>query len=151
MPTLAAFMYRFKSLTSRRRRNLIRRTSWLLGVALAASGLLANHLGTRRVESRSGVTINAAGRGKPLFNFRDGRQMVVSFRGQDLARQALQSGQAAPRALASADLDGNGTPDVVAGYAYAGAGIVTIQRGNPDAFAPADESVFGRLQQGYNP
>ena len=35
--------------------------------------------------------------------------------------------------------------------AYNGAGIITVQRGNPDAFAPADDSVFVRMQQGYNP
>jgi hypothetical protein len=28
---------------------------------------------------------------------------------------------------------------------------MTFQRGNPDAFAPADDSVFVRMQQGYNP
>ena len=40
---------------------------------------------------------------------------------------------------------------MVAGYAFNGAGMITLQRGNPDAFAPADDSVFARMQQGYNP
>src|SRR4029079_16089665 len=38
-----------------------------------------------------------------------------------------------------------------AGFALNGAGMITLQRGNPDAFAPADDSVFARMQQGYNP
>jgi predicted outer membrane repeat protein len=117
---------------------------WLLGTAIALSvaviGQLPNH---NRIE--------ASGDGKPFFNFQDQRQMSVSFRGADSATRALQSAQAEPRALASADLDGNGTPDVIAGYASGETGIVTIQRGNPDAFAPADDSVFQRLVQGYNP
>ncbi len=77
--------------------------------------------------------------------------MSVTYRGDQAAVAALQSGGAQARALASADFDRNGTPDVVAGYAYNGAGIITLQRGNPDAFAPADDSVFVRMQQGYNP
>ena len=63
----------------------------------------------------------------------------------------MQSGQAKPRALASADVDGDASPDLLAGYAYGGIGIVTIQRGNPEAFAPRDESVYLRMHQGYNP
>ena len=55
------------------------------------------------------------------------------------------------KALASADLDGNGTPDLVAGYSYGGTGIITIHRGNRDAYAPADDSVSFGFQQGYNP
>src|SRR5690242_13993537 len=57
------------------------------------------------------VTVQAAERAKPFFNFQDGRQVFASFHGA--AAQALQSGQASPRALASADFDGNGTTDVV--------------------------------------
>ena len=53
--------------------------------------------------------------------------------------------------MASADFDRNGTPDVVAGYGFNGIGIITVQRGNPDAFAPTDDSVLVRMQQGYNP
>ena len=40
---------------------------------------------------------------------------------------------------------------MVAGYSFNGAGMITVQRGNPDAFAPADDSVLVRMQQGYNP
>ncbi|HEY6243325.1 MAG TPA: hypothetical protein VIX17_05240, partial [Pyrinomonadaceae bacterium] len=104
---------------------------------------------TRRAKDT--VTVQAAGRGKPFLNFQNGHEMSVTYRGDQAAVAALQSGGAQPRALASADFDRNGTPDVVAGYAFNGAGIITLQRGNPDAFAPTDDSVFARIQQGYNP
>ena len=97
------------------------------------------------------VTVQAAGRGKPFFNLQDGREMSVAYRGDQAAVAALQSGAAQARALDSADVDRNGTPDVVAGYSFNGSGIITIQRGNPDAFAPASDSVLVRMQQGYNP
>src|ERR1043165_2764143 len=97
------------------------------------------------------IPVHAAGRGKPFLNFKDGRSMKVVYRGESALTSALQSGAAQARTLASADFDRNGTPDVVAGFAFNGAGMITLQRGNPDAFAPADDSVFARMQQGYDP
>ncbi|HEX6284160.1 MAG TPA: hypothetical protein VFZ71_04770, partial [Pyrinomonadaceae bacterium] len=97
------------------------------------------------------VTVRAAGRGQPFMNLQDGREMSVAYRGDQAAVAALQSGAAQPRALDTADFDRNGTPDLVAGYSFNGSGIITIQRGNPDAFAPASDSVLVRMQQGYNP
>jgi predicted outer membrane repeat protein len=101
--------------------------------------------------SQASVTVQAAGRGKQFFNFKDGRQLQVGYRGDQNLTAALQSGQAQPRALGSIVLAANAVPDLIAGYAYGGMGIVTVQHGNPDAFAPTDESVYARMQQGYNP
>jgi hypothetical protein len=82
------------------------------------------------------------------MNLQDGRGMSVNYRGDRNAVAALQNNAAQARALAAADFDRNGTPDVVAGFASNGAGLITLQRGNPEAFAPADDSVFARMQQG---
>jgi uncharacterized repeat protein (TIGR01451 family) len=104
------------------------------------------------VASRDGhVTVQAAGRGKPFLNLADGREMSAVYRGDHEAAAALRDGVAQARTLATADFDHNGTPDVVAGYAHGGAGLLTVQRGNPDAYAPTDDSVFVRMQQGYDP
>src|SRR5262249_11002921 len=75
----------------------------------------------------------------------------VSFTGESGADEVLASNGTQPVALASGDIDRNGTPDVVIGYANGDAGILTIQRGNPDAYAPADDSTVVRMQQGYDP
>src|SRR4051812_32321981 len=142
------------------RRHLFRRATWLVVIVCAACSVLGLHLATRefaseRVATKSTpagkVTVQAAGRARPLFNFLDGRQVSVNYGGQNVATQAIQSGQAEPRALASGDLDGNATPDLIAGYAFQGAGIITIQRGNPEAFAPTDKSVYARMADGFNP
>ncbi|HEX5602027.1 MAG TPA: hypothetical protein VFX63_05725, partial [Pyrinomonadaceae bacterium] len=103
---------------------------------------------TKRAKEQ--VTVHAANRGRSFFNFQDGHELTVTYRGDQAAIAALQSGAQA-RALASADFARNGIPAVVAGYSFNGEGIITVQHGNPDAFAPKDDSVFVRMQQGYNP
>jgi len=95
------------------------------------------------------VTVHAAGRGRPYLNFRDGRSAEVAYRGDSKLTSALQNGAAQARSLASADFDRNGTPEVLAGYAFNGAGMIAVHRGNPEAFAPVDDSVFARMQQGF--
>ena len=100
-----------------------------------------------RKAQKDQVTVWAAGRGKPFLNLQDGRRKTVKYDGDQQAVVALQSGAAQARALASADFDLNGTPDVVAGYSFNGTGLITVQRGNPDAFAPTDSPslcVFNR-------
>src|SRR6185503_11739696 len=73
-----------------------------VAITLAAGcSLLSLNLGTPKVESRSVVAVDAADRGKTPFNLQNARQMPVTFRGDDGATQALQSGQADPRSLAT--------------------------------------------------
>ena len=139
----------------RSRRNIARflLTASILGVTVAVvAGVIASRRSTQSVIARSStITVRAADRGKPFLNLQDGHEMMVDYRGNQQAAAAFQNGTARARALASADLDRNGTPDVVAGYVSNGSGVITVQRGNPDAFAPTDDSVFVRMQQGYNP
>ena len=128
----------------------------LLTLFVVASTLLAT-IQTRPnsakspASSKGAIIVKAAGRGFPYLKFQDGRRMLVDYKGEENAAQALRAQQAQPRSLAAADLDRNATPDLIAGYAWNGAGILTVQRGNPDAFAPTDQSVYARMQQGYNP
>src|SRR5258705_13387993 len=131
-------------------------TAWAL-IKLAAVCLLTSSVTFAlcvRVDSKASktaVTVKAAGLGKPYFNFADGRQLRVDYRGEQNLAEALRAGQAQPRSLASIVLADDAVPDLIAGYSYGGMGIVTVQHGNPDAFAPRDDSVYARMQQGYNP
>jgi len=95
----------------------------------APASLIGALLDTSTKRTKNEVTVHAAGRGKPFLNLQDGHGKVVTYQGDQAAVAALQSGAAQPRALASADFDHNGTPDVVAGYAFNGSGILTLQRG----------------------
>jgi len=132
----------------------------LAGVGISNSSAVRNTVFPSSVKSESAastktpssaIAVHAAGRGKPFLNLKDGREMSVEYRGDQQAAAALQNGAAQARSLSSADFDHNGTPDVVAGYAFNGGGVITLQRGNTDAFAPADDSVLVRIQQGYDP
>src|SRR5688572_15912407 len=118
--------------------------------AAAAAAAAANAVALKEPKTR--VTVQAASRFNPYLNVKeDGRQMAVAYRGGSEATLALQQGTASSRTLAAADFDGDGAPDVVSGYGFNGAGIVTVQKGNPEGFAPKDDSVFQRMHQGYNP
>src|SRR5678815_1062246 len=54
--------------------------------------------------------------------------------------------------VVSGDLDNDAVPDLITGFgASRGPGSITVQRGNPDAYAPKDEALLQRIQQGYDP
>ena len=82
-------------------------------LVLGLAGLLARK---SVVSSKAAVTVQAAGRGGLHFNMRDGRQMQVDYRGEQYVTESLRSGAAQPRSLASMDMDGDATPDLIAGY-----------------------------------
>jgi len=89
-------------------------------------------------------TAPAAAPGKGFFHA--GHEMSVSYSG--VGQQALQSGAARPLTLAAGDFDLDGAPDLVTGYATAAGGILTLQRGNKDAFAPNSSAVYKAIQKG---
>jgi predicted outer membrane repeat protein len=127
------------------------RSTPLIVVSLVCCVVAAMYAGSDSVKSKAAMTVQAAGRGKPYFNFQDGRELQVDYRGDRNLTEALRGSQAQPRSVASIVLAGDAVPDLIAGYSWNGMGVVTVQHGNPDAFVPKDESVFVRMQQGYNP
>src|SRR4030088_2762637 len=101
-------MYRSRAITENNRsriksapHGLHKWSTTVVMISLFGLGLLVLLARTNSVKSRAAMTVQAAGRGKPYFNFGDGRQMPVAYRGNANAMQVLQSGQARPRAMAS--------------------------------------------------
>jgi hypothetical protein len=135
---------------SRPRSSWFKKSSLVVVLTVFACSIAAMYGTTVAVKSRELKVVRAEGRGKPFFNFRNGQEMSVAYRGMERGTQALQSGDARARSLATADLDNNGTPDLIAGYVSNGTGIITVQRGNPEAYVPTEE-VLASVQQGYNP
>lgn len=77
------------------------------------------------------VTIRAAGRGAPHLFLGDGQKVPTTYTGSS------PDSHARPLALASADFDEDGMPDLASGYAASdGTGVITIHRGNVDALWP---------------
>jgi len=77
------------------------------------------------------VTIRATGRGAPHLFLRDGQKVATNNVGD------WPPSPAVPLALASADFDEDGMPDLASGYAAPnGAGVIAIHRGNIDALWP---------------
>src|SRR3954470_11714142 len=109
----------------------------MLAIALAAvASLPAAPASGSKEAARQAVTV---------------KQLRATYLGPRALVDALNGGDARARSLARADLDADGAADLVAGYTWHGAGIVTIQRGNPDALAPERQSVFERMQEGFDP
>src|SRR5262249_36565557 len=67
------------------------------------------------------------------------------------AVSALTSGQASPLSLASGDFYQDGIASLVVGYAAAGGGVLTLHRGNLDAFAPQSTQSWQAIGQGQYP
>jgi uncharacterized protein (TIGR03437 family) len=88
-----------------------------------------------RARLSSQATVQAAGRGTPWINLRDGRDLLTTSTGTEL-EQILASHAAQPLALASGDFDEDGVPDLVSGYVSPGRGILTLHRGNVDTLHP---------------
>ncbi|UXI65906.1 Ig-like domain repeat protein [Tahibacter amnicola] len=159
IPALRAAPMRPAVVSTAHRHGLGLRTARIFVYALVALAVVSMLGGSRRpaadatpsAAAKGSASVQAAGRGWPGVVLRDGYAMQRNYRGDRDAVAALRAGDAHPLALASADVDHNGTPDLLASYAVGSTGVVTLQRGNTDAFAPADESIYPRIQQGYDP
>src|SRR5712664_1972734 len=135
---------------TRLRTPMAKYTALLLVVSLVALTGAAMYFGANSVRSKTTIVVQAAGRGKGLLNPQDGRQLKVQY--SDVAIDAaMRSGSARPLTLATGDFDGDGAPDLVTGYTYFGSGILTLQRGNIDAFVPKDLKVYDRAASGHLP
>ncbi len=80
--------------------------------------------------------ILAAGRGNPYVNYRDGRPLPAVFSGSTGLESALSEPGTKGLALASADFDEDGMPDLVASYSTSGGGLLSLHFGNVDAVYP---------------
>ena len=116
---------------------------------LAIAGLLfLSHFALARIRAAgTGASIHPSA-GKPLVNLRNPHNLPVTYTGPANAVAALQRGNATPTALAAADFEANGAVDVVAGYSTKNGGLLVLHRGNPDAFAPRDTSLYEKAMHG---
>jgi hypothetical protein len=94
------------------------------------------------------ATVHAAGRGKPYINFGDGHDLQTGYSATSNGSNALQN--ATPLAMASADFDEDGVPDLISGYSVEGAGLVVAHRGNIDSIYPNAPEAQHQLTGGVS-
>jgi VCBS repeat protein len=82
------------------------------------------------------VTARAAGRANPWVILRDGHAAPVQYVGSSKLLQQLNDNQSRPLSIAAVDLDEDGVPDIISGYAGAKDSLITVQRGDVDTIFP---------------
>ena len=125
------------------------RAALFAAIFLTTSLLLATLTRTGYVKSSlPAVRVRVDSQSKLLLNLQEASQASVDYQGSAVGTEALRSGSARPLSLASGDFDAEGAPDLVSGYGNGAGGIVSIQRGNLDAFQTQNLNVYQRALKG---
>src|SRR5437879_194750 len=142
--------------------NKRRRYTIVFGLALIACASIAAYPRIRKVihdaskapspppaaPLKQPVSIHANGEGWPWINLRDGVELPTEYAvGVGLDR-TLPSANARPTALAAADFDGDGVPDLVTAYATENGGLLSLHRGNADSIYPNSPDAQAHKAQG---
>ena len=148
--------------STQRNQKTPRRSRQLLAVALALSALASLWLLVTRSAAQGPVTFTTT----PLVVSENERVTVESIEGETSYLKLRGNAKAVSveygagtgvgelaggtraHALSAADFDEDGTPDLIAAYATAGGGVVTVQRGNVDAVYPNSPEARERRAKG---
>src|SRR5262249_33645042 len=121
-------------------------------IILIASAILGARVSARSFSTRPArelasfsdrVTVCAEGRSAPRMNLTDGREVMTAYTGEFFQQDAAK-----PLAMAAADFDEDGMPDLIVVYAGTGGWVMTLHRGNVDAFFPNSPEAQQRKQRG---
>jgi CSLREA domain-containing protein len=94
----------------------------------------------------SPVVVQARGRGNPWVVFES--SYGLSLRSGGASTLAAYEKSATPLSMAAGDLDGDGVPDLVSGFATPDGGVLIVHRGNVDAMFPDSEAARARKVAG---
>lgn len=78
---------------------------------------------------------------------RDGRELATKYIGAEI-KKMLENNSAQPLSLAAGDLDGDGVPDLISGYAGDDGNMIVIHRGNVDAIYENAPEALERKARG---
>jgi hypothetical protein len=133
-------------MTSRR----LSRVLWICTVATVCLGIALGLVPLAKTMGQAAPAIIVPSHGRPLVNLRNPQSLKVDYKGSADVVSTLKAG-AAPTTLATGDFDADGAPDLVSGYKTASGGVVALLRGNPDAFAPKDPTLYPAALKGRVP
>ena len=120
----------------------------LSGRLTRQAGFSARASQTPPLRTEPQITVRAAGRGNPWLSLGDGHDLPNDATTAGLLQSAAP-GSLQARALATADFDEDGVPDLVSSYATGRSGRLMLQRGNADSIYPnTPEARLHRLASG---
>ena len=93
------------------------------------------------------ANVPAPSNGNPRINLRGGFDLPAVYNGAAGLKRVLEQNLALPTALASADFDEDGVPDLISGYSSPNGGIITLHRGNLYSIypnQPVNDTATGR-------
>gem|GEM_PF-740140 len=99
---------------------------------------------------RPAAALQAPARGPKIW-LGDNQALPMTPVGAPTLAQSVAAGHAQPLSMATADVDGDGVADMVAGFSAPGGGAIVIHRGNVDAFAPQSDASFQAITNGQFP
>ncbi|RPI21567.1 MAG: hypothetical protein EHM61_24445, partial [Acidobacteria bacterium] len=123
----------------------------LFSTLLAATCALRAESGLRDTDFQSGgasVAVHAAHRGKPWINLTDGYALPAGPAVDLQTRGVVDYGTLRPLAMAAADFDEDGVPDLICSYSAPIGGLLSLYRGNVDAIYPDTAEAWQRKQAG---
>src|SRR5262245_13159673 len=109
--------------------------------------------GSVSVRAAKRSPLQLVGETTPYIKLQESRELQANYAqsGNVSASSALQSGSTSPVAMTSADVDRDGFPDLLVGYAASRGGTITLHRGDKRAFAPEDPQVIQGIIHGDFP
>lgn len=129
----------------------------IFGLISVAALLNSNlHLASSAESRKDVITLRAGGQHNPQINFQNGHNLTARYASTAQtanadAGRSLELGQAQALSLASDDINSDGFPDLVAGYAGKSGGLLTLHMGNPEAFAPKNPETIRAITNGRYP
>ncbi|HEX8265600.1 MAG TPA: Ig-like domain repeat protein, partial [Pyrinomonadaceae bacterium] len=100
---------------------------------------------------RETVSVKLKNSNNPLVNLRPESGLPTVYASADHSGERFEGESLQPLALATADFDADGFPDLVASYASAQGGVLIFHRGNAEAFAPKSEESLALIREGRFP
>ena len=116
--------------------------------ASASSGVAGSTPASQVDQSQATITVHAAKRGNPRMNLQDGRSVAANYKDATTHAASTSLRGARPLSLALGDLNVDGFPDLVAGYASANGSFVTLRLGNQEAFGPTKPETIEAIKNG---
>lgn len=103
------------------------------------------------IPQENAVPVEIERSGSPWIKLKQGVPINSEFVGTDSAINQFENGSLSPTSLASADFNFDGFIDVLSGFSSPNGGIITLHKGNKEAFSPEDPQVLAGIRNGEFP